>query len=912
VKCHYCGKEVWLVRHLLDGDFCSPAHRKQYHDRLRRSLRQLPQAEGPPAPPAEFRLRLDPAASEPDRARAGAGLISSWPRLRLPETNLKLSPRFGQTFFGPDAAGAAAPGAAARSVWRLEPLAPEPRLHPLDHAWNLAARPAVATGDRFLRGHAVAIDPGNPALPISSPPEALLPRAVRMVAPRMVGTLLTDQAAPCRETGIRLERPAAGRLALWIAARAEAVNVDARLVSNPQALGFAAACPACRDLGLTPCAPTAFVSPLLAGDTVARAALEPVRPAPVAQPPSLAPFLPRISNGRRPRLAGETAPLWKIAPVAPWTLALEASAQQIAPQPTAMVLPTLMPAPIRPGLAAETEIHRVEARPAMALAAAAGNSQTPFAPAPRPALAPAITASRLAAALPPSAVPRLAGSSSMVPQELAALPGAPAGIPIPPQGEPLAQALRQSAAAAESCLPPAGALTSLIPAFVPRGAAPRASGEIAACSVTATKALPPATTAGLTRPAFAAVAPPASEFPLRPVTPVPAPIARQALAADRMPVPVAGAGMPPLWNTLPLDLYVRRVRATPRRAQEWQALPARMAKPDAMPGVWPARFEQQVLLDWRRRYPSRQVAAAPKSARQSAKVTPIGRPLSALERFRRNAPYFVKAAAAAAVIGAVVWFSGSTHGVSSTVAADRHWLRDAIAQRATLVMSDNFRSGLHLWEGHQNWARSWAYSSDGFVRTGQLALYKPTMQLKDYRLEFFAQIESKSVDWVFRAKDEQNYYAMKLSVTEPGLRPLVSMVRYPVAAGLKGKRVQVPLPIMMHNNTPYHVALDVKGSHFRAFVEDQEIDSWTDDRLRAGGVGFFSEAGEHARLYWVKVSNNTDWLGRLCGMLSGKAENQISGLWDPADPRHSLASLDPGVWDGAKNVDMKKGALAHT
>jgi hypothetical protein len=54
------------------------------------------------------------------------------------------------------------------------------------------------------------------------------------------------------------------------------------------------------------------------------------------------------------------------------------------------------------------------------------------------------------------------------------------------------------------------------------------------------------------------------------------------------------------------------------------------------------------------------------------------------------------------------------------------------------------------------------------------------------------------------------------------------------------------------------VALDVKGSRFRAFVENQEVDSWNDDRLRNGGVGFFSETGEHARLYWVKVSKNTD------------------------------------------------------
>jgi hypothetical protein len=150
---------------------------------------------------------------------------------------------------------------------------------------------------------------------------------------------------------------------------------------------------------------------------------------------------------------------------------------------------------------------------------------------------------------------------------------------------------------------------------------------------------------------------------------------------------------------------------------------------------------------------------------------------------------------------------------------------------------------------------------------------------------------------------------MKLSVTEPGPRPLVSVVRYPVLGGKKGKRVQIPLPIMMHNNTPYHVALDVKGTRFRAFVEDQEIDSWNDDKLRAGGVGFFSESGEHARLYWVKVSKNTDWLGRLCGMIAGAGKKDAAGIWDPADATGRMAALDPGsVLDGARNADIKRGA----
>ena len=66
-----------------------------------------------------------------------------------------------------------------------------------------------------------------------------------------------------------------------------------------------------------------------------------------------------------------------------------------------------------------------------------------------------------------------------------------------------------------------------------------------------------------------------------------------------------------------------------------------------------------------------------------------------------------------------------------------------------------------------------------------------------------------------------------------------------------------------------HVAVDVRGNHFTTSIEGEEVDSFTDDTLASGGIGFFSEAGEKARLYWAKVSKNQDWLGRMCAYLSG-------------------------------------------
>jgi hypothetical protein len=111
---------------------------------------------------------------------------------------------------------------------------------------------------------------------------------------------------------------------------------------------------------------------------------------------------------------------------------------------------------------------------------------------------------------------------------------------------------------------------------------------------------------------------------------------------------------------------------------------------------------------------------------------------------------------------------------------------------------------------------------------------------------------------------------MKLAVTEPGPRPLVALVRYTVIDGKKESRGEMPLQVMMHNNRPYRVQVDVKGNNFLTSIEGQLVDSWSDDRLKSGGVGFFTEGSEKARLYWMKITKNSDFLGKLCSILVPK------------------------------------------
>lgn len=194
-------------------------------------------------------------------------------------------------------------------------------------------------------------------------------------------------------------------------------------------------------------------------------------------------------------------------------------------------------------------------------------------------------------------------------------------------------------------------------------------------------------------------------------------------------------------------------------------------------------------------------------------------------------------------------------------------MQQQIERRAAIELTEDFRDDMSQWTGSGEWAQSWRVSKAGYVRPGRLALYEPSMQMRDYRVEFLAQIEQRAVGFAFRAKDQENYYAAKITVAKSGPLPVLSLVRYPVVGGRVGPKVEVPIRLMLHNNTPYRVQFMVKGKDFSTSIEGQLVDFWTDDRLQVGGFGFFGDAGESARVYWMRLSHQDDFIGRVCAYI---------------------------------------------
>jgi len=191
-------------------------------------------------------------------------------------------------------------------------------------------------------------------------------------------------------------------------------------------------------------------------------------------------------------------------------------------------------------------------------------------------------------------------------------------------------------------------------------------------------------------------------------------------------------------------------------------------------------------------------------------------------------------------------------------------IEEGIGQRAAVELSEDFQGGMETWEGTGNWPRTWQISKAGYVRPGRLALYQPSMRMREYQVEFLMQVEKKAVSWAYRAADPENYYASKITIVKPGPLPVLSLIRYPVIGGRAGPKVEIPIRVLMHNNTPYRVQLTVSSGGFSTAIEGQLVDFWRDESLKVGGFGFFSDTGESARVYWMRLNHQNDFIGRVC------------------------------------------------
>lgn len=219
------------------------------------------------------------------------------------------------------------------------------------------------------------------------------------------------------------------------------------------------------------------------------------------------------------------------------------------------------------------------------------------------------------------------------------------------------------------------------------------------------------------------------------------------------------------------------------------------------------------------------------------------------------------------VVGLCLWIVPSspvqiptkelTYTLTTNPVADR--IRALIPDSPKINLRHDFRMGVGDWIGSNS-----AQMAGASLRTDNLRLWKPTLRLADYQMEFQAAIEQKAVGWAFRATDVQSYYATKIIAGNDSSRAEIE--RFVMLGGREMDRVRLPIPVTVRPDTLYRIRMRVKGDQFTTSVDGQVVDSWRDRRLRRGGVGFFSERGEMASVRWVSLSEADSFLSRLLAM----------------------------------------------
>jgi hypothetical protein len=240
--------------------------------------------------------------------------------------------------------------------------------------------------------------------------------------------------------------------------------------------------------------------------------------------------------------------------------------------------------------------------------------------------------------------------------------------------------------------------------------------------------------------------------------------------------------------------------------------------------------------------PARRTPARDDEAREWEMVLP---------RMKRPAPLPIERPAVAAPSFATATGRGSRRWLFPAVAALMLPLAFAALRWTGQHSSpDGTASATTQTGGGAGWISEWASDPTGSARGRQISLYRPSMTMADYRMEFLGRIERKSLGWVFRAVDSSNYYVGKLEASPAGL----TITHFGVIRGIEGPHIQRMLSIAGAAGTALKVRLDANGPRFTIYVQNQVVEEWQDDRLKSGGVGFLNEREERAQVGSVQIA----------------------------------------------------------
>jgi len=137
-----------------------------------------------------------------------------------------------------------------------------------------------------------------------------------------------------------------------------------------------------------------------------------------------------------------------------------------------------------------------------------------------------------------------------------------------------------------------------------------------------------------------------------------------------------------------------------------------------------------------------------------------------------------------------------------------------------------------------------------------LFLYQPSRGESDYRIEFAWMPNAKGVGWVWRERDESDYYAERLILQKSAPDMVLAEEHFSVFGGVEGPHSQKSISLGRQSG-PVQIRMDVVGSAYALSLQGKPMDSWNDSQLTSGAVGFFNETGERPQVQALFVTLNS-------------------------------------------------------
>jgi hypothetical protein len=336
------------------------------------------------------------------------------------------------------------------------------------------------------------------------------------------------------------------------------------------------------------------------------------------------------------------------------------------------------------------------------------------------------------------------------------------------------------------------------------------------------------------------------------------------LTQPKQPNPAAKAGAPVAVKVVSPKVEATKPAVTPAGSQPTPVSAASAAQPDSWePARKVSSVEEQPAVE-------KEPASTPEPTEETVKpvadVTPIAdavapkaaepsKPMAALAKKETVPSFGLAQPASASGLGSLKVKLGIA--ILLLLMACVYFLGwgGAKASKPTggnpAVSSDASGPSIILGEG--GWVEDWGGDPSGMHAGREITIYRPSLKLSDYRLEFQGSIDTKSIGWVFRAADPDNYYAMKLMTVSTGLSTKVALFKYLVTGGRQTQVGRVPIDLAVQADTIFNIRVDVRGPQFTTYIQGQQVDSWTDDQLKAGGAGFLNEREERGKVKSVSI-----------------------------------------------------------